>query len=79
MNEKKELSFEEALARLEEIVALLDSGNAPLDQSLALFEEGAGLVKLCSSKLDNVEQRVKILVEGKDGEVQENDFKPVME
>ena len=79
MNEKKELSFEEALARLEEIVALLDSGNAPLDQSLALFEEGAGLVKLCSAKLDNVEQRVKILVEGKSGEQVENDFKPVVE
>ena len=79
MNEKKELSFEEALARLEEIVALLDSGNAPLDQSLALFEEGAGLVKLCSAKLDNVEQRVKILVEGKGGEQVENDFKPVVE
>ena len=79
MNEKKELSFEEALARLEEIVALLDSGNAPLDKSLALFEEGAGLVKLCSAKLDNVEQRVKILVADKDGEINENDFKPVME
>ena len=79
MNEKTELSFEEALARLEEIVALLDSGNAPLDKSLALFEEGAGLVKLCSAKLDNVEQRVKILVADKDGEIKENDFKPVME
>ena len=79
MNEKTELSFEEALARLEEIVALLDSGNAPLDKSLALFEEGAGLVKLCSAKLDNVEQRVKILVADKDGEINENDFKPVME
>ena len=77
--DNKELSFEEALARLEEIVGLLDSGNAPLDKSLALFEEGAGLVKLCSSKLDNVEQRVKILVAGKDGELEENDFKPVAE
>ena len=77
--DNKEKSFEEALARLEEIVALLDGGNAPLDQSLALFEEGAGLVKLCSIKLDNVEQRVKILVEGKDGELKENDFKPVAE
>ena len=77
--DNQEKSFEEALARLEEIVALLDSGNAPLDRSLALFEEGAGLVKLCSAKLDNVEQRVKILVEGKDGETVENDFKPVAE
>jgi exodeoxyribonuclease VII small subunit len=77
--DNKEKSFEEALARLEEIVTLLDSGNAPLDQSLALFEEGAGLVKLCSAKLDNVEQRVKILVAGNGGELEENDFKPVSE
>lgn len=73
MSEKK-MSFEEALARLEEIVGLLDSGNAPLDKSLELFEEGAGLVKLCSSMLDNVEQRVKILVEGEDGKLTEQDF-----
>lgn len=73
MSEKK-MSFEEALARLEEIVGLLDSGNAPLDKSLELFEEGAGLVKLCSSMLDNVEQRVKILVEGEDGKLAEQDF-----
>lgn len=77
--DNKEKSFEEALARLEEIVALLDSGNAPLDKSLALFEEGAGLVKLCSAKLDNVEQRVKILVVGNDGELEESNFKPVAE
>ncbi len=77
--DNKEKSFEEALARLEEIVALLDSGNAPLDKSLALFEEGAGLVKLCSAKLDNVEQRVKILVAGNDGELEESNFKPVAE
>ncbi len=77
--ETKDMSFETALARLEEIVGLLDSGNAPLDKSLELFEEGAGLVRLCSSKLDNVEQRVKILVNGTDGTLEETDFKPVKE
>lgn len=77
--EIKDMSFESALARLEEIVGLLDSGDAPLDKSLELFEEGAALVRLCSSKLDNVEQRVKILVSGADGTVTESDFKPVAE
>lgn len=75
----KNLSFEQALARLEEIVGLLDNGSAPLDKSLELFEEGAGLVKLCSSMLDNVEQRVKILVAGENGSMEKKDFKPVNE
>lgn len=69
--ENKDIAFEAALARLEEIVRALDSGAAPLDESLALFEEGVGLVKLCSAKLDGAEQRVKILVGGK-----EEDFVP---
>lgn len=64
--ENKELTFETALSRLEEIVRALDGGSAPLDESLALFEEGVGLVKLCSGKLDSAEQRVKILVGGKE-------------
>ncbi len=75
MAEKKEPSFEEALARLEEIVRALDGGEAPLDQSLALFEEGVALVKFCSGKLDHAEQRVKILVSAPDGSLAEQDFK----
>ena len=42
----KEMTFEAAMARLEEIVRALESGNAPLDVSLGLFEEGVALVKL---------------------------------
>ena len=76
---KKELAFEEALARLEEIVRALDGGAAPLDESLALFEEGVKLVKLCSAKLDGAEQRVKILVRGEDGGAVEQDFVPAQE
>ncbi len=78
MSEKK-LSFEAALQRLEEIVGLLDSADAPLDKSLELFEEGAGLVKLCSSMLDNVEQRVKVLTRGQDGTMEEKDLGPIGE
>ncbi len=59
-------TFEQALARLEEIVAALDSGSAPLDDSLALFEEGASLVRLCSNKLDNAKQRIKVLTQETD-------------
>ena len=62
MMENKELTFEAALSRLEEIVRALDSGSAPLDESLALFEEGVGLVKLCSGKLDGAEQKINMLL-----------------
>ncbi len=58
---KKKLSFEEALARLDEIVREMEAGGAMLDESLALFEEGVGLVKLCSSALEKAEQKVKLL------------------
>ncbi len=69
------MTFEAAMARLEEIVRMLESGNAPLDTSLALFEEGVALVKLCNSKLDTAEQKVKILTNAGDGTLVETDMK----
>ncbi len=76
-NEEKEMTFESAIARLEEIVRLLESGSAPLDESLSLFEEGVGLVKLCNARLDNAEQKVKLLVKNPDGTVSEEDMPPM--
>ena len=73
-DEIKNLSFEQALARLEETVRLLESGNAPLDESLSLFEEGIALVKLCNGKLDAAEQKVVKLKLGDDGSVTEEDM-----
>lgn len=66
--ENKEIQFEEALARLEAIVHSLEGGDAPLDKSLELFEEGVSLVKLCNSKLDGARQKVTVLTEN--GEVE---------
>ena len=68
------MTFEVAIARLEEIVRALESGSAPLDKSLALFEEGVALVKLCNSRLDNAEQKVKILTTAPDGTLTEADM-----
>ena len=68
------MTFETAIARLEEIVRLLESGNAPLDVSLALYEEGVSLVRLCNSRLDNAQQRVRILTTGEDGTMVERDM-----
>ena len=60
----EEISFEEALTKLEEAVAQLEQGDAlTLDESLQAFEEGVRLTRLCREKLDAAELRVHQLVE----------------
>ena len=73
MAEKKR-SFEQNMTRLEEIVALLERGEAPLEESLKLFEEGTTLMKQCSNLLDKAEQKVTLLTAGPEGETQERPF-----
>ena len=68
------MTFETALSRLEEIVRAMESGSAALDSSLALFEEGIGLVKFCTKALDTAEQKVKILQKDENGEMTEAPF-----
>ena len=60
---QKNLNFEEAIARLEDIVKKLEAGNVSLDESLLEFEEALKLVKLCNEKLESAEQKVRILTE----------------
>ena len=60
------MNFEESIKRLNEIVSILDSGNAELDRSLTLFEEGAELIKNCNIMLDEAEQKVRILKDGEE-------------
>ena len=55
------MTFEESMTRLEEIVSLLGRGDAPLNQALSLFEEGAKLTKECTAQLDKAEQKVTLL------------------
>jgi exodeoxyribonuclease VII small subunit len=64
MAEKK---FEAALARLEEIVKELETGDLPLEQSLKLFEEGIKLSRVCNKRLEDAERRVEILMRDKAG------------
>ena len=71
---KKEQTFEAALARLSEIVGALEDGSAPLDRSLALYEEGVALVRLCSEKLDAAEAQIKVLSRNENGDITERDF-----
>ncbi|MGN1094975.1 MAG: exodeoxyribonuclease VII small subunit [Eubacteriales bacterium] len=74
MPENNDMTFEKALSRLEEIVRAMESGSAALDSSLALFEEGIGLVKFCTKALDDAEQKVKILQKSDSGELAEAPF-----
>ncbi len=67
-------TFEDAVKRLDEIVKLLEKGDAPLDSSLTLFEEGTALVKMCSKMLDDAELKVVRLMKGSDGEPVELPF-----
>ena len=66
MAEKK---FEDALARLEEIVRELESGDLPLEQSLKMFEEGVKLSRICNKRLEDAERRVEILLKDKAGTI----------
>jgi len=74
--EKKEQtqSFEKALERLEEIAAAMESGDLGLEKMVAAFEEGQKLVKLCSSKLNEVEKKIEMLVKKADGSVAAEPF-----
>ena len=74
MATKKKLNFVAAMARLEEIVGQLERGDAPLEQSMALFEEGAKLLRECTKQLDEAEQKVTLLTAGEDGAPQEQPF-----
>lgn len=60
---KKEMSFEEMTARINEIVSLLENTDTPLDKSLSLFEEGVTLIKKANAVLDEAQKKVRMLTE----------------
>ncbi len=74
MAKKENKTFEEATARLEEIVKLLERGNSSLDESLKLYEEGISLVRFCNDALDKAESKIKMLVSDENGKMIEKDF-----
>ena len=73
-NEKKKPGFEDSMLRLEEIVRLLEKGDAPLEDSIKLFEEGTKLAKRCDEMLNEAEKKVVILSKGADGAPVETEF-----
>ncbi len=76
MREENEQSvkFEASMQRLEEIVRVLEKGEAPLEDSLKLFEEGTGLVNRCAAMLDQAELQVIQLMKQPDGTPAEVEF-----
>lgn len=68
MEEKKELSFEENLQKLEEIVKKLESGEVPLDQAIREFTKAMELARVCDEKLKSAEEAITKLVD-KDGKI----------
>lgn len=72
MSEKK--TFEESLTELEKIASKLESGDLGLDEAIKEFEKGIKLSKECSEKLDEAEKKINILVQGENGELEEENF-----
>ena len=70
MAEKKKLSLEEAMEKLEKIVAEMENDKLPLERSLKLYEEGVKLVALCSEQLEAAKRKIQILQSGKNGEIE---------
>ncbi|MDT2248465.1 exodeoxyribonuclease VII small subunit [Paenibacillus larvae] len=66
-NEENTVSFEEAIEKLEAIVARLESGDVPLEQAIELYQEGMKLSHLCGKKLEQVEKKIDMLVESEAG------------
>ena len=62
-----EMSFEDALKALEDVVRRLEGGEVPLDESIALYERGEALRGHCQARLDTAQSRIEKIVEGSDG------------
>lgn len=69
----KEPSFEDALKGLEAIVARLESGETPLEETIRLFEEGMKLSEICQKRLDEADRKIELLLRKPSGVVRETE------
>ena len=72
---KKDINFEDAISKLNEIAEELESVNLSLDESMAKFEEGMKLSKSCKEMLDTAEKKITMLITD-DGKIEEKNFIP---
>ena len=72
---KETKTFEQSMARLEQIVRAMERGDVALEESLKLFQEGTELVRSCGKLLDEAELQVKKIMTAPDGSPVEEDFR----
>lgn len=77
MMNQKNTTFEENMARLEQIVRAMERGDVPLEESLKLFQEGTELVRSCGKLLDDAELQVKKVLAGPNGTPVTEEFSDV--
>lgn len=70
----KDIEFEAAMKRIDEISEKLEDSSLTLDESLALYEEGVSLVRVCRKKLEEAEQKISCIYPNEDGEMAEKPF-----
>ncbi len=68
------ISFEKAIAELEEIVKKLEKGELALDESIECFQRGVELTKYCSRRLDEADRSITMLIEGENGSIAEKEI-----
>ena len=71
---EEKMSYEQALARLEQIIRAMENDKIPLEDSLKLYEEGVRIVRRLSAELDDAERKIKILQQNAQGEIVAVDF-----
>lgn len=74
MKKNENLSFEEAMDKLEKIVEELEKGEQPLEVSVENFKSGVEMSNYCEKLLDDAEKSINILIKNKNGEVEEEQF-----
>lgn len=70
----EEMNYEQALARLEQIIRAMENDKIPLSESLTLYEEGVRIVRRLSAELDDAERKIRILQQNAQGEIVAVDF-----
>ncbi len=73
---KDSLTFEQAIQRLEKIVADMEAAELPLEDVLKKYEEGTRLVRFCTQKLDEAEKKIELLTKNSDGTAKLEPFEP---
>ena len=71
---EKEIKYEDAIKKLEEITKKLEAGRLPLEEALTCFAEGVNLIKICKTKLDGAKEKVAIISKDLEGNELETDF-----